>query len=54
MGQNKNFLSIHPLPALLTPLPLVPFATEEITGYTNEAAKESTFLFFLSHVLLFQ
>ena len=27
------------LPALLTPLPLIPFTTEEITGCINEAAK---------------
>ena len=27
------------LPALLTPLPVIPFTTEEITGCTNEAAK---------------
>ena len=30
---------MYPLPALLTPLPLVPFTTQEITGCTNEAAK---------------
>ena len=30
---------MYPPPALLTPLPLVPFTTEEITGCTNEAAK---------------
>ena len=30
---------MYPLPALLTPLPLTPFTTEEITGSTNEAAK---------------
>ena len=32
-------LTIYPLPALLTPLPLIPFTTEEITACTNEAAK---------------
>ena len=46
--------------ALAIPLPLMSFATEEITGCTNKAAKEaikagrnlsSCFLF---HVLLFQ
>ena len=31
------FLSIYPFPALLTPLPLIHFTTEEITGFTNEA-----------------
>ena len=30
---------MYPLPTLLTPLPLKPFAYEEITGCTNEAAK---------------
>ena len=39
MEWNKKFPSMYPLPALLTPLPLIPFTTEEITGYTNEAAK---------------
>ena len=39
MEWNLKFLSIHPLPALLTPLPLIPFTTEEITGCTNEVAK---------------
>ena len=33
------FLLIYPLPALLTPLPLISFTTEEITGCTNEAAE---------------
>ena len=32
-------LSIYPLPALLTPLPLIPFTTEEITGCTHEVTK---------------
>ena len=39
MEWNKKFPSTYPLPALLTPLPLIPFTTEEITGCTNEAAK---------------
>ena len=39
MEQNETFLSTYPLPALLTPLPLKPFTTEEITGCTNKAAK---------------
>ena len=30
---------IPTLPALLTPLPLIPFTAEEITGCTKEAAK---------------
>ena len=34
-----KFLSIYPLPALLTPLPLITFTTEEVTGCTNEAAE---------------
>ena len=34
-----KFLSIYPLSALLTPLPVIPFTTEEITGYINEATK---------------
>ena len=36
---TKNFLSIYPLPAFLTPLPPIRFATEEITGCTIDAAK---------------
>ena len=32
-------MSIYPLPALLTPIPVIPFTTEKITGWTNEAAK---------------
>ena len=36
---RKNFLTTYALPALLTPLPLIPFTTEEITSCTNEAAK---------------
>ena len=39
MEWNKTFLSIYPLPTLLTPLPLIPFTTEEITGCSNEAVK---------------
>ena len=39
MEQNEKLLSIYPFPALLTPLPLIPFTIEEITGCTNEAAK---------------
>ena len=30
---------MYPLPALLTPLPLMPFTFEEITSCTNEMAK---------------
>ena len=37
--QLKKFLFIYPLPALLTPPPLTPFTTEEITGCTNETNK---------------
>ena len=49
---TKNFYSV---PALLTPLPLIPFTTEELTGCTNEAAKgaNKALLNFLFHVLLF-
>ena len=32
---------MYPLPALLTPLPFIRFTTEKITGYTNEAAKDT-------------
>ena len=38
MKQNSKFLSIHSLPALLTPLPLI--TTEEMTGCTNEGANK--------------
>ena len=38
MEQTYKFLSIYPLPALLIPLPLIHFTTEEITGSTNEVA----------------
>ena len=40
---TKNFYSyilfIYPISALLSPLPLIPFTTEEITGCTNEVAE---------------
>ena len=39
LSRSKTFYSIYPLSALLTPLPPMPFTTEEITGCTNEAAK---------------
>ena len=49
------------LPALLTPLPIIPFTTEEVTSCTNEEAKVGNkaprnppSCFFLFHVLLFQ
>ena len=39
MKWNQNFSSIHPFLALLTPLTLTPFPTEEITGCINEETK---------------
>ena len=39
MKQNLTFLSIFPVPALLTPLPLILFTTGEITGCTIEVAE---------------
>ena len=39
MEQNQKFVFIYNLPVLLTPLSLIAFTTEEITGCTNEAAK---------------
>ena len=30
---------MYPLPALPTPLPLIPFTTDEVIGCTNEAPK---------------
>ena len=39
MEQNEKHLSIYPLPALFTPLLLIPITLEEISGCTNEAAK---------------
>ena len=39
MNRNQTFLFIYALPALLTPLPLILFTTNEITGCTIEAAK---------------
>ena len=51
---------MYPLSAFLTPLPFTPFATEEITSCTNEAAKGVTKApkdmpsCFLFHLLLFQ
>ena len=56
----KPNVYLYLLPALLTPLPIIPFTTEEITGCIIEAAKgankaprnpPSCFFF---HVLLFQ
>ena len=58
MESNQKLSSIYPLPTLLTPLPLIPFTTEEVTGCTNEAAKceiqEIPLLVFIFHVLLSQ
>ena len=34
-----KILIVYPLPALLTPLPLIPFSIEKITGCTNDVAK---------------
>ena len=55
MERNLKFLSVYPLPALLTPLPRIPFATEEITGCTiyavkgaNEVARNPPSCFFIS------
>ena len=33
------YIFIHLLPVFLTPLPLIAITTEEITGFTSEAAK---------------
>ena len=60
MEWNKHVLSIYLLPGLLTPPPLLPFTTEEITGHTAELAKgankapRNPSSFFLFHVLMFQ
>ena len=61
MERNYKFSSIYHLTAFLTPLPLIPFTTEKITGYTSEAAKGAnkaprnpSSCFFLFRVLLFQ
>ena len=32
-------MSLHPLPILLTAIPLIPFTTEEVTGCTTKTAK---------------
>ena len=60
-AQLINFLFIYLYPALLTPHPITPFTTEEITGCINETAKvltkqkKSVVLFFFKfHVVLFQ
>ena len=51
---------MYPLLALLPPPPLIPFTNEEITGCTNETAKDSNEALtnlpscLLFHVLLFQ
>ena len=34
-----KILSVYALPAFLTPIPFIPFTTEEITGCSTEAAK---------------
>ena len=39
MEMNKKFWSIYPLLALVTPLQLISFTTEEITGCTDTAGK---------------
>ena len=38
---NSKIVFIYPLPALLNPLALTPFTTEEIIGYTIEVAKSA-------------
>ena len=38
MEWKWKFVFINPLLAFLTPLLLIPFTTEEITGWTNEAS----------------
>ena len=38
--EQKNVIHIPP-PAVLAPLPLIPFTTEGIIGCTNEAAKRA-------------
>ena len=42
MERNEKFLSIYPLPALLTPISLIPISTEKITGCTNNDPKGAT------------
>ena len=61
MDQKQKFLSIYPLPALLTPLSPIPFTTEEITACNNEVAIVAKYVgqnppscFYLFHNLLFQ
>ena len=41
MKENEKLLtmSLHPLPILLTAIPLIPFTTEEVTGCTTKTAK---------------
>ena len=39
MEQIEKILIMYPFPALLSPLSLISFTTEEITGYANQAAK---------------
>ena len=39
MEQIEKIVIMYPFPALLSPLPLISFTTEEITGYANQAAK---------------
>ena len=57
MERNQK---LYPLPALLIPFPIISFTTEEITRYTNEAAKGANKARrnlpsdFLLYVLLFQ
>ena len=60
MEPNEKFLFTNPPSALLTPLPLIPFTTEEIIGCGNEVAKGAkkagrNYLFgFIFYVLLCQ
>ena len=42
MEHNSKLVFIYTLPALLTPVSLIPFTTEEITGCINEAAKDAS------------
>ena len=61
MKRKKKYLSTYLLPALLTPLPPLPFTTEEINGCTNGTAKGApkleeicVLVIFLFHVLFCQ
>ena len=48
MERNQKMLSIYPIPALSTPLPLIPFIPTEVTKGANKARRNQHYWVFVS------